>query len=544
VQRTRGAPAALAPLRTETAAAGAGHETYPTWRALNWFTAFRLFIAFGLVVFFVPALGSAWRAPGALPETGLLTLGYTVLVLLGALGNGLRWPGKDEQVQVAVFVDIVAYTLIMHHAGGLVTGLGLLLAIAVAAGALLMEGRLSLLFASLAALAVLLQQAFVQVHGGPGSGSLTTAGLLGLTFFAVALLAHVLYRRIQAAEELAAQRQVDVADLSKLNEFVIQLLGTGVLVVDGERRVRLLNNAARHLLEAPTADRGANLEQIAPDLAGWLARYAPARVARDEGLVLRGTEIRVSLHLLGPYRSSGALLFLRDQREVARAAQQIKLASLGRLTASIAHNIRNPLSAIGHAGQLLAESPALGAEDLHLLEIIRRNTRRIDEIIESVLQLSRRDRGKPEPIDPAAWLPELAAEIRQTHGLPPETLAVDVAEDTPPLNADPRHLHQVLSNLCDNAVHHGAPANGPLRIELRARPDPTGGVLVEVSDNGPGIEPQTAREIFAPFFTTSRTGTGLGLYIARELCEINGIGLEHRPEVAQGACFRLSFPGA
>lgn len=532
---------APAPPGSQTAPADAGHETYPTWRALTWFTAFRLLVAFGLVLYFVPALGSARPAPGALPVTGVLALGYTALVLLGALANGLRWPGKAEQAQIAVFVDIVAFTLIMHHAGGLATGLGLLLAIAVAAGALLMEGRLSLLFASLAALGVLVEQVFVQVHG-TGSGSLTTAGLLGLTFFAVALLGHVLYRRVQAAEELAAQRQVDVADLSKLNEFVIQLIGTGVLVVDGERRIRLLNNAARHLLDAPVAGRGAELRQISPELADWLARHAPARMVHDENLLLRGVEIRVSLHLLGPYRSSGALLFLRDQREVARAAQQIKLASLGRLTASIAHNIRNPLSAVGHAGQLLAESPALAAEDLHLLDIIRRNIGRIDEIIESVLQLSRRDRGQPQRLVPAVWLNEFAADFRDSHRLAPETLVVAVDADTPAMTADPRHLHQVLSNLCDNALAHAAPLEGPLRIELRARPEPGGGVLLDVSDNGPGIAPETAREIFTPFFTTSRSGTGLGLYIARELCEINGIGLEHRPDLGPGTCFRLSFP--
>jgi len=537
------APSDLAPIPGDPRLPGAGRETYPTWRALSWFTGFRLLIAFGLDLYFVPALGSAWGSPGDLPATGLLALGYTVLVLLSALGNGLRWPGKAEQVQIAVFADIVAFTLIMHHAGGLATGLGLLLAIAVAAGALLMEGRLSLLFASLAALAVLVQQVFVQVHGGPGPANLTTAGLLGLTFFAVALLAHVLYRRIQEAERLAVRQRVDIADLSKLNEFVIQLIGTGVLVVDGDRRVRLLNNAARFLLDAPTAAAGAKLAQLAPELADWLTRHAPKRRPHDDALRLRGNDIRVSLHLLGPYRNSGALLFLRDQREVARAAQQIKLASLGRLTASIAHNIRNPLSAIGHAGQLLAESPALGPEDLHLLEIIRRNTARIDEIIESVLQLSRRDRGEPQRIEPATWLPGLAADFCAAHHLAPEALHVSVSPDTPALTADPRHLHQVLTNLCDNALKHATPAEGELRIELRARPDAAGGAVIEVRDNGPGIAPETAREIFAPFFTTSRSGTGLGLYIARELCEINGIGLEHRPDLGPGACFRLSFPG-
>jgi two-component system sensor histidine kinase PilS (NtrC family) len=521
----------------------AQREGYPSWRALTWFALFRIFLALALDLIFIPATAPFWRFAVPLPAATTVALVYSLLVLLGALATYLRWPSKEHQVQIAVFVDILVFTLLMHSAGGVASGLGLLLAIAVAAGALLMEGRLSLLFASLAALGVLLQQTYAQLYTGDAQGSLTTAGLLGLTFFAVALLGHVLYRRIQETEQLAERRQVDIADLSKLNEFIIQSMGTGVVVVDGDRNLRLLNSAARHLLSIPQASAGASLAKVAPELEAWLDRNAPLLVPRDDSLPLHDREIRLSLKLLGEYRRSGALVFLRDQRELVRAAQQIKLASLGRLTASIAHNIRNPLSAVGHAGQLLAESPNLAAEDLHLLDIIRRNIDRIDDIIESVLSLSRRDRGTPERLIPAVWLADFCADFRESRDLPPDLLHLSVHPDTPAVSADPRHLHQVLSNLCDNALRHATRADARLRLEVRARPDPDGGAVVEVADNGPGISPEVAREIFTPFFTTSASGTGLGLYIARELCEINGAELEQVTPPGPGACFRLSFSG-
>jgi len=226
-----------------------------------------------------------------------------------------------------------------------------------------------------------------------------------------------------------------------------------------------------------------------------------------------------------------------------REAQQIKLASLGRLTASIAHNIRNPLSAVSHAGKLLAESPAMSAEDQRLLDIIRRNAGRIDDIVESVLQLSRRNRAAPRIIELRHWLEEFCNDLGDTKGLTAERLRLLSPDSGVDVNADPRHLHQILTNLCDNALNHASNGREPARIQIRAQRDPIrGNAVIEVLDAGPGIDRKTAHEIFNPFFSTNPGGTGLGLYIAKELSETNGADLEYISRQEPGACFRLTFP--
>jgi two-component system sensor histidine kinase PilS (NtrC family) len=286
------------------------------------------------------------------------------------------------------------------------------------------------------------------------------------------------------------------------------------------------------------------LDEVAPALAEKLGRGAQWTSPREETVTVRKRQITPSFRMLGEGNDAGVLVFLRDNREIAREAQQIKLASLGRLTASIAHNLRNPLSSVGHAGQLLAESPALGEQEQHLLEIIRRNTRRIDEIIESVLQLSRRDRAGPRSIDLATWAREFCADYRQVRALAPDRLALELSAEPLPVEVDPRHLHQIVANLCDNALEHACGTGAGVRIRIGVRRDALlGYTLLEVVDDGPGIPPDIAREIFTPFFTTSISGTGLGLYIARELSEANGIDLEYISETSGGSCFRMTFPG-
>ena len=520
-------------------------ESYPSWRALGWFLVFRLCIAAGLFALFVPVPTGHGFGDSGLTLVAGIALAYAVLVLLGAFSLAAKRPSKEQQVQIAVFLDIVAFTLLMHGTGGVQSGLGLLLAIAVTAGALLMEGRLSLLFASFATLGVITVQVVAQLHMENAPGSLTRAGLLGITFFSVSMLAHVLYRRIQEAEQLAARRQVDIADLSQLNEFIIQSMNIGVLVVDQEQRLRLTNAAALRLLGLPPSAEGERLRKVAPELSRWLSSQGKAAGPDTESapVLLQGQEIEPTFHLLGEDTDVGAIVFLRDKRELIREAQQIKLASLGRLTASIAHNIRNPLSAVSHAGQLLAESPAMNAEDQRLLDIVRRNAGRIDDIVESVLQLSRRNRAAPRVIELGHWLREFCNDLGDTKGLSAERLRLLTPNSALKVRSDPRHLHQILTNLCDNALDHAVGGREPVKIRIRARRDPIrGSAVIEVLDDGPGIDPETAREIFNPFFSTNPGGTGLGLYIAKELSETNGAELEYISQQKRGTCFRLTFP--
>ena len=269
-------------------------------------------------------------------------------------------------------------------------------------------------------------------------------------------------------------------------------------------------------------------------------------VAEREGPVLNFATHAVcpSLHLLGLKRSSGALIFLRDHRELTRQAQEMKLASLGRLTASIAHNIRNPLSAVTHASQLLAEAPMLGEEERHLLATVQRNALRIEETVSSVLELSRRHRPQPQWLALNQWLVEFRDEYCASHRRARTALRLQLPRERLTIAVDPRHLSQILRNLCDNAFTHGQRATAPARVMLRAACVAHGeSVSISVLDDGPGVPEEHVRVLFDPFFTTSSSGTGLGLYAARELAEANGLRLEYIPGPTRGAEFRLIAAG-
>jgi len=513
--------------------------------ALSWLFPFRLVLVSTLILLFsipsvVPSLGFDGDPTIA---RNLLSI-QGALVLASGLLVPLRWPDAESQVALAVFVDILSYTLLMHISGGIGTGLGLLPAIAVITGALLTEGRLALLFASMATLAVIAEQLYTQTTGAHlDATSSAQAGLLGLTYFSVALLAHVLSQRVRETELLAAQRKTRIADLAKLNEHVVQSLDIGLIVIDDDQRVLLLNDAARDLVGNPRGDAGMLLSSLAPALADWVRERLAEGSGQSKILTIGDRELLPSLQPPGDTDAGSVVLYLRDNREVTRQAQEMKLASLGRLTASIAHNIRNPLSSVNHAAQLMAESYALDAEERHLLAVIQRNAQRIDETVTSVLALSRHDRAEPQTLELRDWLEEFCTEYCDSNRIDRTHLCLRATSGPLQVSVDPRQLGQTMRNLCDNAFKHGSKGTTTASIEIAAQRHPKSGqVVVDVIDDGPGIPKAMARQVFEPFFTAANHGTGLGLYAARELARANGITLHYVDSEQRGARFRLSFP--
>ena len=235
------------------------------------------------------------------------------------------------------------------------------------------------------------------------------AGITGASLFAITLIALPLANRLRESEALVQQRDIDLANLNELNQFIVQHLRESIVVVDEHDRIRLINETAARLLANGTVQSGALLGEVAPRLLylleTWRRQEHDRRdstgevVSADGGTVIRPHFVALSEHGPGP-----VLIFLEDTSVVAARVQQSKLASLGRLSASIAHEIRNPVGAMSHAGQLLSESPALGPDDRHLTDIIEKNAVRVSQIIENVLQLSRKDSTRQERIDLSAWL--------------------------------------------------------------------------------------------------------------------------------------------
>ncbi len=472
--------------------------------------------------------------------------GYSLLVLASGVILATRYLSYEHQTDFAVFTDIVAITLLMHASGGAGTGLGMLLLAAIAAGSLTIRQHTTFLYAATATIAVLAEQLFTQLYQQTSTTAYTQAGLLGASFFAMALLADVLYKRLLESERLASQHQLDLANMAQLNEYIIQHMQTGIIITDSAGRIRLKNEAAWNLLGIPEGEQESSLTKLCRPLAGQLNKWKQhfGHERHTFRSTAGGRDLQANFIPLGGRERLGTLIFLEDCALATEQLQQMKLASLGRLTASIAHEIRNPLGAISHAGQLLEESPSLDSGDKRLTEIIRNNSVRVNGIIENVLQLSRRKRTQAQEIELLPFLEELAKETRHDKGLTQKNLIVQANPKETRIRADPSQLHQVLVSLLENAIDHFHQDPGQLQLCIKGGiTAESGGPYISVTDNGPGIDAETARQIFEPFFTTRSTGTGLGLYIAKELSESNRARLEYSPNPGGGSCFQMSFPG-
>jgi two-component system sensor histidine kinase PilS (NtrC family) len=518
--------------------AGDGSDT---WRPLRYFNLYRATLA-GLLVGLV-LTGAAPKSFGdLLPGLFLATAGaYLGFAALCALGLRLRWPTFPVQVGLQVLGDTLALTLMLLSSGGVRSGFGMLLVVAVAGGSILSPGRTAVLFAAVASVAVLLQEVLGPHALANGAAALTEAGSLGAALFATALLAHLLARRVRESEALAHQRAADLASLARLNEHILQRMQSGILAADADGRVRLANESARRLLGLARLEPGTRVAEASPELAAlvgdWRREGAVAsRTFRPAGA---GVEVFASLAPIAQPGSGAALLFLEDMASVTQRAQHLKLVSLGRLTASIAHEIRNPLAAISHAAQLLQESPELGVADQRLTRIITEQSHRLNAVIGNVLQLSRRRDADLQRFALGEWLGGLLAELTRQRGLAPGDIVVEVEPADLEVRADPSQLHQVLQNLCENGLRY---ARTRPRLRLVAGVSAaTERPYLLVCDSGPGVAPEAAEHLFEPFFTTEGKGTGLGLYIARELCEANQAVLEHLGRDQRGHCFRITF---
>jgi two-component system sensor histidine kinase PilS (NtrC family) len=245
---------------------------------------------------------------------------------------------------------------------------------------------------------------------------------------------------------------------------------------------------------------------------------------------------------VGKGRSAGVVVFLEDLSRVQRQAQQMKLASLGRLTANIAHEIRNPLSAINHAAELLIEETNQASAEMRLLQIIHDNTQRLDRMVQDVLRLNRRDRALRETFSVVDYLRTFVGQFAEIEKVADGVIRID-AKIEPDVTFDRSHLNQIMWNLCRNALRYCRKQAGSIVLAVR-RTGRTGSIELSVKDDGPGVAEALRSNLFEPFFTTASSGTGLGLYIAREICEANGATLEYVDNSGNGAQFSVLFKGA
>ena len=525
----------------------ASRETF--WRSLQTLNVTRIVIALVLLLYLTFDARRGHLVGTAYAETCVFYL--LAALLFGAVTRYFRhrflW-----QLCSQILVDIAVISLLYLAAGGARSGLGLLYLFPLAGAAILAPLVLALFSASLATLFLLAESTW-QIFISDNDPALFQAGIMGAAFFAVVVVVSRLAARLIRQEELAARRGADLRIQQAVYRIVVDDVGDGILVVGRDGFVFSGNPAARRMLglDADSLDTGDGfrladipaLEPVAQGFEAWLdaepaEAYVTVKRWQGQAGQVRGRldqPVHLKLRFARVDTPDGAaersVIFMQDVSAIENQAQQLKLASMGRLTASIAHEVRNPLSAIGHATSLLAED-LTGPAETRLLRIVGDNVARVNRMVEDILKLSRKVQPGGEPVHLKAFLAELKAEFTETHGLADNMIYIgDAGERT--VRFDGLHLREVLVNLLGNAIRYAS--GKPASIRLFPVLDATGRVELHVQDDGPGITPEVRAHLFEPFYTTSSKGTGLGLYLARELCLNNGAMLDYE--------YRVDGPG-
>lgn len=459
-----------------------------------------------------------------------------VLIGLASLFIRSEILSKTTPSFIILVADIICLALLMSASGGVRSGLGNFLIFTVAFGGGLIHGRVSTVLPAIAFILTIYNEFYLFFLNKTDVQGFFQAGLLGIVFFVANILFQTLSRQLR-------RRETEVFTLEQINQLIVDQMRTGVVVVRGDGQIRLINSAGKEFLKIPSVPQIPEERlpyRLVDTLAEWKARPT------DDALTFHTHDSSPELlahfsPLITPDPTSDTLVFIEDSTDVQRQAQQLKLASLGRLSASIAHEIRNPLGAISHAAQLLRESQDLSKGDLRLSEIIQSHCVRMNGVIENVLQLSRRKSAEPIRLVMYDWVHEFISEF--SAGIPDEpVIDVSIEPRQTVIEADPRHLSQVLGNLCQNGLRYSAKNIGEARLRIEGGIEAETNVpYLQVIDLGTGIDDELAANLFEPFYTTESTGTGLGLYLSKELCEANNARLSYKRADTGGACFHIAF---
>lgn len=504
-------------------------------RAVQLLNLFRLIISLLLIGLYFYIGDHHWWDKESEPLFLYLSMGYLVFSALVLVIDSLKFIVSGLLQTLQFVVDIIFIIFLMYAAGGISSGLGLLLIITIVIASLISNGRLALFYASVATIGLLLEQSYQIMRWNLSAASYTQSVMLSISCFATAWLAYSLVKRMQQSEALASARGIDLENMAQVNALITQEMHDGIMVVDEHFKIRHTNLQAGVLLgradSLETMMLGSLLPQIEAKLRLWIT-------GEDQHnnviLAINGHELRFRFMPVNSLRNLGTVIFIQDWSQIQSVAQQAKLAALGRLTASIAHEIRNPLSAISHATQLLQEEETF-APTTRMLQIISDNTQRIDQIIKDVLELNRRDRTHQERIDLNLFITEFHTQFCTIEKIPQSHFKLSLSLHKPTIIFDHRHLSQILWNLCRNGWEHSQKLPTSLSLLSYSKGSQ---LYIEVRDDGQGVAEQERNRLFEPFYTTKNTGNGLGLYISRELAEANGASIQYQP-LAPGSAFIL-----
>lgn len=553
------------------------------------YNSYRLIVSLFLLlmIYVTTQADNSIMLPSLLQLTILIFYVLFSLILFGLFSVVPQQPRR--QLLLGLFMDVVVLSLLLYTNGAPDLQLTMLYMVVVAASFMLLTGTQALIITLLAIIFIIYQQFFHAIANSMNLADLGDALLISASFLAVGFLSWSVSQRLVHVEGMALQQALEVAHLNAINQEVVSQMINGIIVVD-KKRIVLANLAAYQLLgiesdpaakptfsfrlnqnvsttTKPFNNNKKRIIKAYDPLIDFQKKLTHEHKSLVENYInLANNQLRTFIYDLPksisatnanklriqiiPLKDNSQLMLLEDLRREQTSAQQLKLASLGQLTASIAHEIRNPLAAISQASQLLIEDidENYGSDDTEssmttdntgnheLYKMIFAQTKRVDRIIEDVLKLSRQQQPQRQTIELIEWMPQFLDNHFRNHDI---TLSV---RTTIVIQFDTHQLEQIFINLINNGLRYSSRAHTQADVTVEIY-DRQNDVIIDVLDTGIGIDNTSAEHLFEPFFTTDKAGTGLGLYLSQAFSEANYAQLIHVPEHAK-TCFRLIVPAA
>lgn len=503
----------------------AGNDIQRIFRIYSFYTVLLAALFMGFYLFDGDNNWWQTRSTKLLP---VMLTAYCFLAAANLLVSYTQNLNNPKNITPYFLIDILIIGVLLLFVAPSHDEFGLMMLISVSVASIILPRQLGLLCTAIASI-ILLSTSLASAN----YDKLFQNGVLASVYFFTNFLLYFFQKRLQSAQSNVAQTVGQLRQIEKLNEMIIQRMQTGIVVCNGWGKILLINRAAQEKIGIFAT--GQTLpEQVIERLKEWLGsnRQNPNPMPSVNG----STSILLSFAIIDDKTN---LMFIEDSDVYNQKAQNLKLASMGRFAASIAHEIRNPLSAINHASQLLDEAEYLQPADKRLCDIISQQITRVELIVQNVLQIAKRQPSQTQSFDLKNWLYTFQGDFLTRY----PKVNIQISGLDMNVNFDPSQLHQVLWNLAENSQRYGKNQQGECNIELLCdRDEYSDRPCLIISDNGQGIADDKRNFLFEPFFTTSVDGTGLGLYIAQELAQANQGELRYYDNKKPGACFRLIFP--
>jgi two-component system sensor histidine kinase PilS (NtrC family) len=501
-------------------------ERQPLPRLYSYFT---LGLAMIFLAFYFLEEQLKWWQPSSPKILPIVLSGYLALAILNIMNLSSHSRQKIDLYLPSLIAELLILGFLMLYIAPEQNDLGLIMLISVGLGNLIVSQRFGYLLSAIATLMVL-SHSYLHKES-PASEGFLSGSVLSMLFFIEALIVQSLRIRLQEAQNQVQLNQDQLYSAARMNDLIIERMLTGVCITHNQGQILRINGAAKERLGLEESDL-----QLPETIFNRLLFWLEYQLQVDDAVIIKDLE-GYNQELILSFAAideQSSLIFIDDKHSLSKRTNQFKQASLARMAASIAHEIRNPLNAVSHASQLLQESPDLNSDDKRLNEIIFNHSQRMETIIQNVLQISKRKGAEMQWIQLKNWLEHFISEFKKQH-----PVNINLEGDDYDILFDPSQLHQVIWNLCTNAIRYGhADENNPIDMTLGKHKH---NIQLTIKDYGPGIDESELMYLFEPFHTTSVQGSGLGLYLAKELCEANHALIRYDDNPDHGAVFNILF---